>query len=120
MLRKAFKYQGFTLIEILVAMALMAVLLLGILQTKTITAQHLSQLQLTSLANEIANNQLIAFQEGPVINTDQLTGESQFYGQSFQWTADFAPSLDSQLREIKLRVFYQGQQLAQLRGYWSF
>lgn len=97
--------RGFTLIEVLVALAIFAVVAASVLTASARSLQIASRLEDKTLAMWIADNQLTELQlrETPPGN-GRDKGELDYAGRRWEWQSEVAGTSDPALRRVTLWV----------------
>ena len=97
--------RGFTLIEVVVAIAVVALGLMAVFRVVHATVNNASYLRDRSFATWIADNRLTEMRLGTELpSVDQTEGEVQFAGQDWRWTATVSQTPVDDLRRIDVRV----------------
>lgn len=97
--------RGFTLLEILVAMAIFATAGLAIMQTSSAHIRALSQLEELTFAGYVANNQLqLAMLDTQWPPKEQSTGEVEMANRKWLWQQQVSKPGDEDLRLISVSV----------------
>ncbi|QPK64728.1 type II secretion system minor pseudopilin GspI [Methylomonas sp. LL1] len=117
---KAGKSAGFTLLEVLIALALLAILMAGLIKISADNTQNLWYLENKTIAAQVAANhavQLRLDREAP----EKSDGWDSMAGRRWYWQArrDVAGTLDSGVRRYRIEVFLEGDQ-APYAGLISF
>lgn len=98
--------RGFTLIEVLIALAVVALALLALTRTASVQVQSFDALRERTLAGWAAAN---ALTETRLANTFPPTGRSdgrtRLAGRDWRWTRDVQATPDAGIRRIDIRVF---------------
>jgi general secretion pathway protein I len=97
---------GFTLIEVVIALAILAVALIAVLRSGAMATQHVGDIQLRLLADWVAQNRI----EEHRARRDWLpqgsqSGEATQAGIPFRWEEKISSTPNSQFRRIDIRVF---------------
>ncbi len=96
---------GFTIVEMLVAMLLLALVGLTLVRFQTLQLAGTSQLATTSLARLEADNRAVAFAATIDAPAGPMRGTSDNGGLRFHWTATPAPAAgDSPLLQDMVRI----------------
>ena len=115
------RHSGFTLIEVLVALAVLAIALAGIMR---VTSQAISTsytLRERNLALWVAQNRLVTHQlkrDWPDTNT--VDGESEMAGEKWFWTEQVSATPQKDMRRIEISVRHASDSkdsLVTLAGY---
>ena len=97
--------QGFTLIEMLVALAIFSLAALALLRLGGATAANSARLQQQALAQMVARNlavEVLSDPEPPPFGT--LTGEAVNGGRRWLWTRATTRSPEARIQQIEIRV----------------
>lgn len=110
--------SGFTLLEVLVALAIFALVAASVLTATARSLQTASRLEEKTLAMWIADNQLVELQlsKNPVAEgRDQ--GEVEFAGRRWQWQSEVQATREPDMRRVTLWVapIAQDRSTAELR-----
>ncbi|HYM34466.1 MAG TPA: type II secretion system minor pseudopilin GspI [Steroidobacteraceae bacterium] len=94
------KARGFTLIEVLVALAIVSIGMLVVIQTVSQTANNSSYLRDKTIAHWVAMNQLTLMRLNPTVpTTGTSSDESEMAGQRWRWSAAVTQTaIDSMFR----------------------
>lgn len=118
--------RGFTLIEVLMAVAVLAIALAAIVTGMARYTDHARHLREKSVALWVAHNQLTTFElepGWPSVGTSE--GEAEMAGGKWTWIAEVKETTDPHLRRIDIRVHKSGVKesertdLAQLSGFFA-
>jgi len=114
------KDSGFTLIEVLAALLIFSVAILGLSQAGTQSARAVSALDAKMLAGVVADNQLV-LARGREIETGLVAGETTQLSRGFLYSIETRPTDIAQLFQITVKVTGQkgGQVLEQRIGFKS-
>ena len=100
------KRSGFTLIEVLVALAVVALALLGLTRTAALQVNDFDALRERTLAGWVAANVLA---ESRLTATLPSAGESdgrvEFAAHAWRWTREVSTTPDPQIRRVDIHVF---------------
>lgn len=98
------KTKGFTLIEVLVAMAIFALAGVAVLKSATEQINSLGYLEEKALASMVADNQLtlMMLQKSPP--RTEKKGKTEMAGRTWYWTIKPTATAANQLRAIDLLV----------------
>ena len=115
------KQQGFTLIEVLVALVILAIALSAMIKTASENTINTAYLRDKYLASVVASNKL---NEMRILKTWPGVGRSNGYiemaKQRWRWEMEIKPTLDSRLRQVIIRVAHdqnEDRKLYTLNGY---
>ena len=113
--------RGFTLIEILVALALLAVALAAGMRALAQGADGASTLKARTLALWVAQNRLAAAQIAPdALVAGESRGDATQAGMAFVWTVEVSATPNPAFRRVDIAVAERdtpGYMLARLTGY---
>lgn len=97
--------RGFTLMEVLVALAVVAIALSAILASSGRTTSNAAQLRDTTLAQWVAENRLTELRlEQGWPSTGRTRGEAEMGGREWFWTMEVEDTEDDNLRRIEVSV----------------
>jgi len=98
--------RGFTLIEVLIALAVVALALLGLTRTAAIEVSDFDALRERTLAGWVAANVLAeARVAGALPSTGTSDGRVELGGRAWRWTRDVSATPDAGIRRVDIRVF---------------
>ena len=98
--------RGFTLIEVLIALAVVALALLGLTRTAALEVRDFDALRERTLAGWVAANVLAeARVSGALPSTGTSDGRIELGGRAWRWTRDVSATPDPDIRRIDIRVF---------------
>ena len=114
---------GFTLIEVIVALAILSIALIAALRAGAMATQNAGEIRLRLLADWVAQDRLEehrARRDWPPIGGQN--GEVAQGGMQFRWEEKIVGTPNSQFRRIEVRVFQSGgtdqnHTLAQFTGF---
>lgn len=112
---------GFTLLELMVALVVVAVALLAVERTMGAAVGHAHALRSRLLAGWVAENRLneLRIQRAlPVVG--ELAGAETQAGLTLYWRATIGPTPNPRMRRVEVQVYESsagGQSLARLTGY---
>jgi len=96
---------GFTLIEVLIALAILSIALSAILHTIGSGIELTTNLRDRQLALWVAQNRLIQHQvQKDFPSPDQTTGTTEMGGREWHWTEQVASTPEPALRRIEIQV----------------
>jgi len=97
--------RGFTLMEILVALAIIAIVLGALVQAAGATAANAGRIRDKTVAQWVAANKLAEMQvSGTFPDTGSKTGESEMLGQTWYWKTIVQAVEDDDLRRVDIEV----------------
>jgi general secretion pathway protein I len=99
------KTSGFTLIEVMLAMAVFAIAGVALLSAATNNARNISYLEDKMFANWVASNQLVATH---LVKTwppkNKLKGEVELGGRTWFWHQKVVKTTDKNMRQIVMEI----------------
>lgn len=99
------KSRGFTLLEVLVAMAILATAMGAIIQAVGNSANQLGYLRNQTIANWVALNEInrvLLEQEWPGVSTQN--GATEMATQTWRWEMEISATSDEDLRRLDITV----------------
>lgn len=99
------KKQGFTLLEVLVALAILAIALAAVIKTTTENAENARYLRDKTLAQWVAMNVLTEIQvrgEWPALGRND--GQAMMADHEWYWTMQISETVDQELRRLEIQV----------------
>ncbi|UTW58313.1 type II secretion system minor pseudopilin GspI [Kordiimonas sp. SCSIO 12603] len=111
--------DGFSLIELLVAVALLSLVAVTLLQSQSGATKNTAILQEKALALMVAENQIARLTGGALIpNIGNRSGEEDQLGVKFQWQENVRLAPGGKLLAMEVSVFREdGVKLAELVGF---
>jgi len=97
--------RGFTLMEVLVALAVLAITLAAISKSLNVHIQHSTYLRDKTIAHWIAMNKLTEMRLNstfPAIGKNQ--GKSLMGDREWHWSLNVSPTIDPDLRQLEIAV----------------
>lgn len=113
-------FSGFTLIEVLVALAIIAIALGAGLRAAAVTTDNTLALRERTLAHWVAENQLARLRVAPELPPlGRMDGEAEQAGERFIWLAVVESTPNPNFRRVVLSVRRQDSALilAELQGF---
>lgn len=110
--------RGFTLLEILVAMTVLAIAMAAVIKTLGAQARNSEYLELRTLASWVAQNKAAEFQlskQWP--GTGEQNGSAQFAGRDWQWDTRVTNTEDPNIRRLDVRVSQDKKTVASVIAY---
>jgi general secretion pathway protein I len=114
--------RGFTLVEVVVALAITAIGMLAVFKTIGDTAHNVTDLRDRTFASWIADNRITEIRiSGEMPSVDETAGEVEFAGRRWHWVATVSQTQVQGLRRIDVAVRRdedpEGALLATLAGF---
>ena len=98
--------RGFTLIEVLIALAVVALALLGLTRVAALQVRDFDALRERTLAGWVASNVLEETRLGASQpSTGRSDGRVELAARSWRWTRDVSTTPDPAVRRIDIKVF---------------
>lgn len=98
--------RGFTLLEVMVALAILAIALLAVLRSGAAATQNVSEIQLRLLADWVAQNRMEEHRaRRDWLPQGALYGEATQAGIQFRWEEKISATPNTQFRRLDVRVF---------------
>lgn len=108
------KISGFTLIEVMLALAVFSIAGIALLSTASNNARNMGHLESTMFANWVTSNQLVTAslsKEWPPKNN--LKGEVELAGRAWFWKQTVIKTTDDDMRAIVMEVrLHENDELA--------
>lgn len=97
--------NGFTLLEVLVALLVIAMTMTAAFQSVSSSSQTLSRLQESTFARWVAESEMTNVQLGLVKpSVGLVSGSTHFGGRQWQWQRSISVAADPELRRVKIAV----------------
>lgn len=115
--------RGFTLVEVLVAVAVLAIAMAAVIAAMARQADNAGYLKQKTLALWVAHNRLAEMQlEGGAPSTGRSDGRVEMSGVEWRWDQTVRTTQDERLRRVDIEVRGPGQKesdgsLAQITGF---
>lgn len=113
--------RGFTLIEIMVALAVITIALGAIIESTTSSNRNLQYLRDRSVASWVASNELARFRAQRIWSSrSSRQGSVEMAGREWQWKMQIHKTDDPNMRRIEIQVFAEDapdQPLARINGF---
>ncbi len=101
--------RGFTLVEVVVALAIVAIGMLAVFKTIGDTVNNVSTLRDRSFAAWIADNRITELRlSGQMPSVDQTEGDLEYAGRRWHWVATVSQTPVDGLRRVDVRVRREG------------
>jgi len=102
---KSQKSHGFTLIEVMLALAVFSIAGIALLSTASNNARNIGYLESKMFANWVASNQLVAASlEAKWPPKNNLKGEVELAGRAWFWQQKVIKTTDNDMRAIVMEV----------------
>ncbi|WP_154222198.1 type II secretion system minor pseudopilin GspI [Marinicella rhabdoformis] len=114
--------QGFTLLEVLIALLVLGIALAALVRTGQVSAETVTQLEQRSAAYHVADQALMGLYQANGLTTGRHQGEQLFNDQRWYWLADVENTENPRIAKITLKVGDDNKvshALAQLVGFKS-
>ena len=117
---KASRSRGFTLMEVMVALAILAIALAAIIKSTAENITNTAYLRDKTLAHWIAMNKLTELQVMDVWQTGKADGKTDFAERTWGWRTEIKNTAVGTVRRVEVDVFREGEKdhpLATLTGF---
>ena len=115
------RQQGFTLLEVLVALAILAITMAAVSRTASSSINHVDALRTRVIADWVAQNRLALHQaRGDFLATGIQTGEETQAGLIYPWREEVIATPNPTMRRIIVNVYEpndKNHSLRELTGY---
>ena len=112
---------GFTLVEVLVALLILAIALAGAISTMSQQGNGADALKRKTLALWVAHNRLAEIQlQGEWPDLGKSSGEAEMAGVEWRWSAEVTRTEDDRLRRIDIEILDPDEpdrRIAELDGF---
>lgn len=100
------RVEGFTLVEVLIALAVVAIALVAFVSAGAQNADYATYIQQRTVAQMIARNQLAQYQIGTDWpNTGKREDDVTMAGSTWHWEATIESTADANVRRADVRVY---------------
>jgi general secretion pathway protein I len=101
--------RGFTLVEVVVALAIVAIGMLAVFKTIGDTVHNITDLRDRTFAAWIADNRITVIRiSGEMPSVDETAGELEFAGRRWNWVTNVSQTQVAGLRRIDVSVRREG------------
>ena len=117
---KASRSHGFTLMEVMVALAILAIALAAIIKSTAENITNTAYLRDKTLAHWIAMNKLTELQVMDVWQTGKADGKTDFAERTWGWRTQIKNTAVGTVRRVEVDVFHEGEKdhpLATITGF---
>lgn len=100
-------YQGFTLLEVMVALMIIAIVLLSLLRITALQANHLQYLEQKNIAQWVALDVIAKMQAGQISiggTPGTLQGSTTQLNYNWYWQVKFSPTADPHALQAQIDV----------------
>ena len=114
------RHSGFTLLEVLIAMSILAMTMIALIQTTSLAASSETHIQEKVLAQWVALNQITSLQlSKQPVSVGVTENREDMAGRSWRWQADISQTSNPRLFKVVIDVGHAGQddKLYSLTGY---
>lgn len=115
------KTAGFTLMEVLIALAILAIALTAVVESTSSSIVGFERVRDKLSAHWVAMNVIASMQAGliPFPEKEQATGSEKMLRKTWQWRASLsqASAQNSDFERVTVAVFTQGKQVAHIEGF---
>jgi len=112
------RQRGMTLIEVMIAMALLAIAGLALMKTSQEQVRNLSYLEQKQLAGWVAANQMALLHLAPAAVPEH--GEVTLAGEQWRWQRIMQPTTEAGIKRVEMAVWHnraEGTPLVRLFGW---
>ncbi len=111
-MRKISDKHGFTLIEVMVALLVIAISLFAIFNTTSSVTWHASYLKEKTIANWIAQNRVALYRSKKTwTNVSNTSGQVSMADTEWDWKMHIAKTENPNIRKIDVEVFRDGDEV---------
>lgn len=121
-IKKGRNVSGFTLVEILVALAILSISLSAVLYAINQNTNNLIYLKNKTFAHWVASNKISEFRVRPELiqNTRMLSGSYSLAERKWEWTAQVLNTEDKDLKKIIIDIYSAEDKNTKLTSLTSF
>ncbi len=105
------KQKGFTLVEVLVALSIASIGLIGLIKAQTQSTINLEILQHKTLANLVVSNLAVEMRLGNQRNLGFKNGEYKLGKRHWYWQSNTIPTPDKNIVKLSLSVYSNKQKM---------
>lgn len=98
------KNKGFTLIEVLIALAILSIALTAIIKSTSQNIKNTLYLQNKTIANWVGAEIVAEIESGLLTVQDNLTDKTEMLGQKWTWEASIKPTPNKKIKELNVTV----------------
>ncbi|MBN8728577.1 MAG: type II secretion system minor pseudopilin GspI [Xanthomonadales bacterium] len=102
--------SGFTLLEVLIALAIVALALVALTRTAMVQVRDFDALRERTLASWVASNVLAETRLGASRMIGRSDGRVEFAGRPWRWTREIQATPNAEIRRVDIQVFAVGEQ----------
>lgn len=104
-LNRCNKERGLTLIEVLIALAIIAIAMTAIIKSTSQNIRGTSYLQTKTIATWVAEQQLNEARIGIMKVSDEMNGKTTMLGQTWYWRLTPAETPNKRIKKMTVKVF---------------
>ena len=108
---KSIRQRGFTLLEVLIALAVLAIAMAALIKGISAHVNNVAYLKERTLAHWVALNEvakLRASNQWP--RAGELKGDAAMAGREFQWVITVSEIKDPEVRQLRVKVMPEGDE----------
>lgn len=99
---------GFTLLEVLIALAIIALVLVALARTAVVEVRDFDALRERTLAGWVASNVLAETRLGAGRAIGRSDGRLEFANRAWRWTREIEATPNAEIRRVGIQVFADG------------